>query len=197
MDAEQFDTLARSLTEGRSRRGALAAVVGGVLGVAGLAEAGAKKKKPCPPCKKRKQGKCKKKLPDGTACPGGICQGGRCASPTCSDGAKNGSETDVDCGGDCPRCLNGRTCSSRDDCVGALCKDGTCQVCLGNPECGTDDNGACGCQQPATGGSRVCTGTAVPPTVMSCAACPPGGTICVAGTVPPGSFNCFKPCGVA
>jgi hypothetical protein len=35
-------------------------------------------KKPCPPCKKRKAGKCKKKMPDGAACPGGTCQSGRC-----------------------------------------------------------------------------------------------------------------------
>jgi hypothetical protein len=37
MDAEQFDTLARSLTKGRSRRGALAAGLGGALGVLVLA----------------------------------------------------------------------------------------------------------------------------------------------------------------
>jgi hypothetical protein len=87
MDARLFDTLARAVTEARSRRGALAAVVGSALGVAGLAETDAKKKKPCPPCKKRKKGKCKKKLPDGTGCRGGTCQGGRCvASPGCGAG---------------------------------------------------------------------------------------------------------------
>ena len=37
-------------------------------------------KKPCPPCKKRKAGKCKKKLPDGAACTGGTCQSGSCVS---------------------------------------------------------------------------------------------------------------------
>jgi hypothetical protein len=35
-------------------------------------------KKNCPPCKKRKHGKCKKKEPDGTACEGGTCRGGSC-----------------------------------------------------------------------------------------------------------------------
>jgi hypothetical protein len=73
MDAEQFDTLARSLTDRRSRRGTLAAVVGGVLGVAGLAETDAKKK-PCPPGKTRKQGKCKnEKVCSTCSQPGWVC----------------------------------------------------------------------------------------------------------------------------
>src|SRR3712207_6990775 len=33
--------------------------------------------------------------------------------PTCSDGAKNGSESDIDCGGSCPRCANTKTCKDR------------------------------------------------------------------------------------
>src|SRR5215213_1050363 len=76
MDADRFDALSRSLTTARSRRGALASLLGGTLGLVGLAETEAKKK--CPPCKKAKNGKCKKNRPDGTACPGGACQGGRC-----------------------------------------------------------------------------------------------------------------------
>src|SRR5688572_13477137 len=82
MDGGCFDRLARSLTNARSRRGALVALLGGVLGRRGIAEADAKKgkkphggrgtgggKKTRPPCKKRTQGKCRKKRPDGTACP--------------------------------------------------------------------------------------------------------------------------------
>ena len=46
MDAHRFDALARTLTEDRSRRGAFAAVVGGALGLGGLVETDAKKKKP-------------------------------------------------------------------------------------------------------------------------------------------------------
>jgi hypothetical protein len=76
MDAKEFDTLARSLTNPRSRRGALAAVVGGALGLVGLAETEAKKKK-----KKKPKfnefgcvnfgGFCK----NSTQCCSGICEG--------------------------------------------------------------------------------------------------------------------------
>jgi hypothetical protein len=90
MDADRFDALSRSLTASGSRRHAVAAFLGGVLGsavgAASIDEATAKKK--CPPCKKRKQGRCKGKKPDGTPCPGGTCQGGQCTtalapSPVC------------------------------------------------------------------------------------------------------------------
>jgi hypothetical protein len=82
MDADRFDALSRSLTAFGSRRHALAAFLGGVLGsavgAALIEEATARKR--CSPCKKRKQGKCKGKKPDGTPCPGGTCQGGHCAA---------------------------------------------------------------------------------------------------------------------
>ena len=39
----------------------------------------------------------------------GVCTGGVCQTPACTDGVKNGSETDVDCGGgSCPGCGTGR-----------------------------------------------------------------------------------------
>jgi hypothetical protein len=81
MDAEHFDILARSLTHAGSRRSTLAASFGGLLTALGLTQphiGEAKKKKPCPPCKTRKNGKCTGKLPNGRACAGGICQGGIC-----------------------------------------------------------------------------------------------------------------------
>jgi hypothetical protein len=74
MDATRFDALTRRITAGLSRHrsiGHLAPL--GLLGFASPNEVEAKKKK-CPPCKQRKKGKCKTNLPDGTACPGGICQ---------------------------------------------------------------------------------------------------------------------------
>src|SRR4051812_26024409 len=45
MDPHRFDGLARELTRARSRRGALAAVLGSALGLLGLAETTAKHKK--------------------------------------------------------------------------------------------------------------------------------------------------------
>src|SRR5947207_2527502 len=32
-------------------------------------------------------------------------------APTCSDGVKNGGESDIDCGGGCPHCASGRRCA--------------------------------------------------------------------------------------
>lgn len=41
--------------------------------------------------------------------------------PSCVDGAKNGSETDVDCGGSCGKCFDGRACQQPMDCLSGLC----------------------------------------------------------------------------
>src|SRR5215207_3507699 len=128
MDANHFDALTQRLTTRRNRRQSLAFLAS--LGLASLlapSVAEAKKTKSCPPCKRRKKGKCKMNLPDGSLCPSGTCQSGSCvagppprdtcsppcganqvcqtgtcvAKPTppvkltCTDGVKNGSETDV------------------------------------------------------------------------------------------------------
>ncbi|MDI3291309.1 MopE-related protein [Polyangium sp. 15x6] len=37
-------------------------------------------------------------------CQNGYCNGTTCATPTCTDGVQNGTETDRDCGGSCPAC---------------------------------------------------------------------------------------------
>lgn len=47
--------------------------------------------------------------------------------PTCADKAKNGGETDVDCGGKaCPACADGKKCKLSTDCAGKVCQSGTC-----------------------------------------------------------------------
>lgn len=50
------------------------------------------------------------------------------ASPTlqCSSGTKNGDEGDVDCGGSCPPCENGKTCNIDSDCASASCDSNIC-----------------------------------------------------------------------
>lgn len=221
MDHDRFELFTRALSRAGSRRRALGAALSGALGAAlgapsGEATAARKKQKPCPPCKKRKQGKCKAKLPDGTACNGGSCQdgscvaavvpsrpdppapppvctpsctggrvcqaGGVCACPSgtrgcfngncgeccsnfdcctppdgqftcppgsqtcldtiprvcgysCTDGVRNGSESDIDCGGSCPRCANGKRCNTHQDCVSAKCGSGRCVECLTTADC--------------------------------------------------------------
>ena len=202
MDIARFDRLTRSLTETGSRRRALAAAVGGVLGLSGHvrpedATASGKCKPKCDECqhckkgKNGKQGKCKSK-PYGTVCSSGNCQGGRCLAATCSDGFKNGSETGVDCGGACKRCVSGLGCTNRNDCASNLCSGGTCQACTGFP-CDTDANGGCICYQSATGGEHVCsTRVQTGGFVQDCNACP-AGTVCLSVTQT--SYACHKPCG--
>src|SRR5215217_1632571 len=80
MHASPFETLLRSLSLAPSRRTLSRALLGLAFGsaVPVAQRAAAKKKKPCPPCKKRKQGKCKANLPNETPCSGGKCQNGSC-----------------------------------------------------------------------------------------------------------------------
>lgn len=54
------------------------------------------------------------------------------APESCSDGAQNGDETDLDCGGSCPACAGGLDCKVNGDCVTMACLD---TVCLVEPEC--------------------------------------------------------------
>jgi hypothetical protein len=46
----------------------------------------------------------------------------------CVDGVKNGTETDVDCGGlDCAKCALGKICLVATDCASSVCSGGKCQ----------------------------------------------------------------------
>lgn len=59
-----------------------------------------------------------------------------CAPPSCSDGVKNGSETDVDCGGTCPaQCASGQGCLAHTDCAPGACSPATmtCSITCEQP----------------------------------------------------------------
>lgn len=60
-------------------------------------------------------------------CASMLCQDNMCVSPGCNDGAKNGSETDVDCGGGCQDCATGKACKVNTDCKSAVCQSMICQ----------------------------------------------------------------------
>ena len=49
------------------------------------------------------------------------------AAHSCTDGVRNGDETDVDCGGSCPACATGRACLHRTDCAAGHCVDNVCE----------------------------------------------------------------------
>ncbi|MSP61391.1 MAG: hypothetical protein EXR72_13800 [Myxococcales bacterium] len=60
-------------------------------------------------------------------CQGNVCQSKVCITPmgTCTDGARNSAETDVDCGGAvCPKCGNGKVCLFNGDCESGRCSSG-------------------------------------------------------------------------
>jgi plastocyanin len=72
----------------------------------------------------------------GSDCMEGVCDPGLlvCAAQTCMDLIKNGTETDVDCGGPtCPDCIDGKTCLTGTDCLGGFC--------IGPPVCQSALNG--------------------------------------------------------
>jgi hypothetical protein len=208
MDGSAFDRLTRTFTEPRSRRGVHRLVgglaVGGPLALAGAAESTAKKKrKPCPPCKKRKKGKCKARLPEGTSCidkagQGGTCQGGSCVAAadlplTCSDGIKNGNESDIDCGGSCGRCQITGGCTGPNDCASAYCVSGTCASCPPGGTCGTDGGSTCVCQPRASSSEQVCVNFERPQVPCGAGGSCPSNTVCVQN----GSFMhvCLTRCG--
>jgi hypothetical protein len=53
---------------------------------------------------------------------GGRAGDGATASPGCSNGIKDGAETDKDCGGgQCPACTGGQACVADSDCDSGSC----------------------------------------------------------------------------
>ena len=69
-------------------------------------------------------------------------------TPTCSDGIKNGAETDVDCGGGtCGKCTNQKACTASTDCSGGLCTNKICETaptCVDAKKNGAETDVDCG-----------------------------------------------------
>ncbi len=68
-------------------------------------------------------------------------------APGCANGQKDGFETDMDCGGTCNPCAQGKSCAKNIDCSTVNCINGTCGVplCSGTDfECGGDCANKCG-----------------------------------------------------
>jgi len=53
---------------------------------------------------------------------------------TCNDSIKNQDETDVDCGGSCGKCFNGKSCINDSDCFSGYCDPET-KICMNKPSC--------------------------------------------------------------
>ena len=178
MDSERFDLFARAFSRPASRRRLVGAGFATVLtarGRNGLAT--------------KSHGKAKKKQrhhrrKEGT---------GPVAS-RCADRTRNGDETDVDCGGSCPRCVNGQTCRGQDDCDSGLCVSGVCRACVVDADCGIDAAGTCRCDTvDRETQQRVCNNALGGPSVASCDDCPEGTNCHRVGL---GEWVCRTFCGV-
>jgi hypothetical protein len=149
---------------------------GGTAGVCGCA------KKPCAPA----------------TC--GTVGDGCFGMQNCDNSVKDGSETDVDCGGggNCAtKCVNGKKCGAAADCASGFCVDGVCcnsdctGLCLAcsvaNGSAGID--GTCGPIKAGTDPKNECT-DAMAPTCKTDGFCDgagacelyPSGTTCVAAS---------------
>ena len=111
------------------------------------------------------------------------------APSTCSDKVKDGTETDVDCGGACAKCANGLHCSQPLDCKDVVCTNGICGACGANTVCPIGQTciaGFCAaCETNADCNGRICNaGACVPCTLSSdCAS----GEVCNYGTCTAGN----------
>ena len=61
-------------------------------------------------------------------CVSNYCKNEVCTAPSCKDGDKNGDESDIDCGGMCPKCATLKSCTQPNDCSGGACSEGVCGV---------------------------------------------------------------------
>jgi hypothetical protein len=105
-------------------------------------------------------GSCGPTCGDGEGCDGDEdCSSDNCGEEmtcepdaTCEDGVKNGTETDIDCGGGCPGCDDGEMCLENNDCMSMSCDpedlvcepDGSCRDGAQNgDETDVDCGGSC------------------------------------------------------
>jgi hypothetical protein len=64
----------------------------------------------------------------GNDCGVETCGRDGCCIVYCNNGVQDGTETDVDCGGNCQAfCRSGQHCSSPLDCYSNTCLNGVCQ----------------------------------------------------------------------
>jgi len=107
-------------------------------------------------------GVCQPACTTGAQCPSGVCAGGYCRLANCADGAQNGTETGIDCGGPspyCVRCADGQTCGGGSDCASGVCSGGVCQApsCTDGLKNGTETDVDCGGPScPGCGLGKVC-----------------------------------------
>ncbi len=114
-----------------------------------------------------------------------------CVEPTCADAVKNGTETDIDCGGTCAsKCADTKSCAVAADCVSSVCTANKClaATCTDAAKNGTETDVDCGgtcatkcadtknCAVAADCMSSVCTANKCISTAAACADTVKNGT---------------------
>jgi len=90
------------------------------------------------------------------------CDAGACATAppadACHDRARDGDETDVDCGGSCAACAAGATCVLDGDCQTMHCDTGACRApsCSDGLRDGYESDVDCGANCPACAAGLRC-----------------------------------------
>ena len=111
----------------------------------------------------------------------------------CNNGMKDGTETDIDCGGSCTKCSDGQACNDNNDCTSDACVGGMC--C--NNACGTCQTCSMGqCTDVTPGTSGMCANMEVCGSNATCvgvagASCIKDGD-CLSGTCSNGIKTCAK-----
>ncbi len=153
MDATRFETLARTLTQTRSRRAAMCRLLAGTLGLFGLTQAeaknkgkGRKKKKGCGKGKRQCGTTC---IPTSQCCPfalSGQFECDPCTRETCNNGVCGCAPATINHHGVCGSFLNclsvGEICTNNLDCCSEQCNvpsdNGTMRCNRGTENCLTD-----------------------------------------------------------
>lgn len=122
-------------------------------------------------------------------CLNGVCLGNGCAPGlalccqprSCGDDVRNGTESDVDCGGPCANCATGGRCNGDNDCQSSVCAPGGCgpgvQQCCQAPSC--SDGVANGGEPVPDCGNAACGLCALGQVCSASAQCQSG--LCQAG----------------
>ncbi|HTA90863.1 MAG TPA: hypothetical protein VK745_14830 [Polyangiaceae bacterium] len=85
-------------------------------------------------------GNCVACLTASDCAPGELCTAHACLASTCADGAKDGSETGVDCGGTCPPCDNACSDHVKDGDETDVDCGGACPTCADALKCARDQD---------------------------------------------------------
>jgi alpha-tubulin suppressor-like RCC1 family protein len=124
---------------------------------------------------------------DASDCESLNCYYGVCEPADCADGIKNGSESDVDCGGTCGKCRETQACGLGFDCESGACFNGACVVCMPNATGGCSGNVPLVCDATGQWQNRAegaCPASAPACLNGNCVACAPNPTAtqCMANT---------------